>query len=93
MRRSVEARNLLMFRTPSISFLIRTAAVLKGSTTSPTAASASTATPTSVLPLALAVAIRRRAIVTAGALVVGHWNTEWFFGSLLQGMRRTNMGW
>jgi hypothetical protein len=51
MRNSGTAPGLLMFLTPHISLLIRTAAVLKGST-----ASASTPA-TAVLPLALPVAI------------------------------------
>jgi hypothetical protein len=78
-----------MFRTPSISFLIRTAAVLKGSTAS--ASAVALAASAIFLPLAFAVAIVR-AIVAAGALVVGHCSWIWVFGSLLQGVRRTNMG-
>jgi hypothetical protein len=79
-----------MFRTPSISFLIRTAAVLKGSTTSGSAAALASAAV--FLPLALAVTIVR-AIVAAGAFVVGHCRCMWVFDSRLQGARRANMGW
>jgi hypothetical protein len=78
-----------MLRTPSISFLVRTAAVLKGSTASASAVALTTSAV--FLPLALAVEIVR-AIVAAGTLVVGHWGCMWGFGSLLQGVRRTNMG-
>jgi hypothetical protein len=76
-----------MLLTPHISLLVRTAAVLKGS-----AASASPLAAAAILPFALPVAIRR-AIVAAGAVVVGHACDWTFLGSLLHSVRRANMWW
>jgi hypothetical protein len=77
-----------MFLTPHISFLIRTAAVLKGST-----ASASTPTTAAILPLALPVAIRRTIVATTGTFVVGHCCSGTLLGSLLHGVKRANIWW
>ena len=74
--------SLLVFLTPHISLLVRTAAVLKGSTAS---AASTTSARAAVVPLALPVAIWR-------ALVTSHWRSGRCLGSLLHGERQANMG-
>jgi hypothetical protein len=65
-------QRLLVVLTAHISLLVRTAAVLKGSTASASTTAAAAAAAAS-FPLALPVAVRRAtAMVAAGALVVGH---------------------
>jgi H+/gluconate symporter-like permease len=79
MRNRVSRRYSLVVRTPQISLLIRTLAVLKGSTTAAATTSASPAA--AIFPFALPVAIRRIS-AAAGAFVVSHWRGNRLVGSL-----------
>jgi hypothetical protein len=76
---------LLMFRTPHISFLVRTAAMLKAST-SPRRVPA-----IAICEFALPVTTRR-AVVTTGVLVVGHNEDESAVSFLPQSGEQTGMG-
>jgi hypothetical protein len=70
-----------VIRTPHISLLIRTLAVLKGSTAAAAAAAATASPAAAIFPFALPVAIRRIS-TSAEAFVVSHWRGNRLVGSL-----------